>query len=265
VTRSLLFFGSALLAAASLGGCGGGGTTPTDRRVLVVACDGTGPAEVGCTTAFLQGLFADWFPEAMGFPGSEFVVVTSGGTYGDTTVHAPLVVRAVWPGNARAAQEDWKVDGLQALGAIDIPVDDPAIPQNRSDLLSLVSLAAQVGTERAQAGFDLVVASDGVALSYGLNFSRSVPTAASTLAHLDRLEVTWDFEAARSVLWCGMTNAGSAPDQHGRRKALWGELVTAGGGPPFLAHANCQGLYPPPPVELLDRAASGERLQAMAL
>ena len=250
-----------LTAALSLGaGCAGHGHPPT-RQVLVVACDGTGEASTGCTTAFLERLFAHWYPTALGFPGWAFVVVTSGGSYGETGVHPALVVQARWEGNLRAAQEDWKADGLVALRDIPIPADIPTDPRNQSDLLSLLSIAGQVGAERAPEGFEMVVASDGVAISYGMHFGRAIPTTASILAHLDRQQVAWNFAAVAEVTWCGMTNAGATAEQHARRKATWQALVTAGGGPPFVPSARCEDLYPPVPAQVLERVASGERLQ----
>ena len=245
--------GFLLAVCLGVGSSTGCSETPPSHTLLV-ACDGTGvsPDDV-CNASLLTRANATWSAVASTIPGSTFQVVTSAGSFSETVVHDATVVPDRWEGDVRVGSVNWRRQGIQAVEAIPIPVDDPTNPSiNQSDLISLLTVSSRRAEESPENVVELLVASDGWLISNGFDARKTVPTSEQVLARLETSGVTWDLSVFSTTTICGFHNQGTTAAKAEARETLWRELFVAGNGPVPTIRASCRDLYPPVPTQLLN-------------
>lgn len=237
-----------VLGGLPLTGCG----RPPVATVRIVACDGTGASQEDvCNPHFLVSAFAEFGGRAVQAPGSAFVVAMSGGSFSSTTIQPALVVPSLRSGGPRTASVDWIREGIQTVGALPVPVDSEENARiNKSDLLSLVVLAASKAREYPSAQTELILASDGWFVSEGYNAAERTPDVEEVVGRMEH-QLHLDFSALDVVHLCGFHNIGTTAAADQARRAFWVGFFEAGGAKVTDLRASCRDLYPDPDPRLL--------------
>lgn len=203
-------------------------------------CDGTGPIPA-CTPAVLEAGFMEWIGRAWGIPGSEFIVVLTGGSYATTDLIAVATVPSVVGADPRMERVRFIDQALERVREIEIPRDGPDNRKSSSDLLAALAVASRHAREQRDQRHALVVASDGMIISGRVNAERTMPSASDIEDEIDRVGFDIDLSGFSDITICGFTHAGLTPDQANKRDSFWKALVHALGGKAITPRGSCNG------------------------
>lgn len=209
---------------------------------LVAACDPTGARpDASCNTDVVKAWFTAWAHDAVWRPGSTFVLVMSGGDYGSTRVVARLIVpETCKKKDDKVARKEWITEGTDALDAVEIAADRPGDRTARSDLVSLLLVAAhEVEQLPATGTVGLLVATDGwyepaVRIGKGDQLG-----AEPVLARLRDDGVAWSLRGADTLVVCGYTPDGATAKADARRRRFLHDLLVAGGAKSVTPRSSC--------------------------
>jgi hypothetical protein len=211
----------------------------------IIVCDGTGrEAGAVCTSEFLERELADWARRSGWRPGLRFAVITTGSDTSDTKVWPAIVIPAKAP-KGEHGWSDWAAGQGPALQGVAIPADeDASFGAVRSNLIDAVRVAARIArADMAGESVDLVIASDGLAISRGDGvdlegtarfYSQRKLTPGAAVPRLADSELGWDVGAWSAIRMCGWhLNASAAAIR--AREEFWPAAIAAGGGPAMAA------------------------------